>query len=201
MSSPKSRRELYSEATRAALLETATEMFTERGFTAVSLDEIATATQVTRGAVYHHFDSKKALFEAVLAVLEIRMTEEVLAEAAKVEDPWESAITALDTFLDQCRDRTYGRVCWLEGPVALGWARWMEVEKAHAFGLVENFLNVLVAAGLVRPLPVDTAAQLIFNLLGGAGRVIAEGSDAEKVRLRDECSTLMRRMLEGLRVR
>src|SRR3712207_6862937 len=47
-SRPKSRRELYSEATRAALLETATAMFAERGFAGTSLDDIAVATQVTR---------------------------------------------------------------------------------------------------------------------------------------------------------
>src|SRR5919106_1061788 len=70
MSRPKSRRELYSEATRAALLETATAMFAERGFAGTSLDDIAVATQVTRGAVYHHFESKQAVFEAVFAAPE-----------------------------------------------------------------------------------------------------------------------------------
>ena len=81
MSRPKSRRELYSEATRAALLETATAMFAERGFARTSLDDIAVATQVTRGAVYHHFESKQALFEAVFDQLEQDMTAKVGAAA------------------------------------------------------------------------------------------------------------------------
>src|SRR5919109_3664921 len=100
MSRPKSRRELYSEATRAALLETARAMFAERGFARTSLDEIANATQVTRGAVYHHFESKQALFEAVLESLEKDMAERVVAAAAGQPDPWQAALAGLDAFLD-----------------------------------------------------------------------------------------------------
>src|SRR5258708_314845 len=64
MSHVKSRREMYSEATRAALLDEATTLFAARGYASTSLEDIASASQVTRGAVYHHFASKRALFEA-----------------------------------------------------------------------------------------------------------------------------------------
>jgi len=57
-----SRRELYSEATRAALLDEATRLFATRGYAGTSLEDVAVASQVTRGAVYHHFDGKQALF-------------------------------------------------------------------------------------------------------------------------------------------
>src|SRR6266702_432282 len=60
----RSRRELYSEATRAALLDEATRLFAERGYAGTSLEDVASASQVTRGAVYHHFEAKHALFEA-----------------------------------------------------------------------------------------------------------------------------------------
>ncbi len=73
----KSRRELYSEATRAALLDEATTLFAERGYAGTSLEDVASASQVTRGAVYHHFASKQALFEAVLELQEARVTAEV----------------------------------------------------------------------------------------------------------------------------
>jgi AcrR family transcriptional regulator len=66
MTEVKSRREMYSEATRAALLDEATALFAERGYAGTSLEDVASASQVTRGAVYHHFASKQALFEAVL---------------------------------------------------------------------------------------------------------------------------------------
>src|SRR5215471_5564610 len=72
MTEVKSRREMYSEATRAALLEEATTLFAERGYSGTSLEDVASASQVTRGAVYHHFASKQALFEAVLELQEAR---------------------------------------------------------------------------------------------------------------------------------
>jgi Transcriptional regulator len=120
MPSVKSRREQYSDATREALLETATEMFGSRGFGGTSLDDIATATRVTRGAVYHHFASKQAVFEEVLESLEMRMVQRVTEAAAREPHPWDAAMAGLEAFLDHCCDPIYGRLCWQEGPVALG---------------------------------------------------------------------------------
>lgn len=199
MSRPKSRRELYSESTRAALIDTAGTMFAERGFTQTSLDDIASATQVTRGAVYHHFDSKQALLEAVLYALEDQMVARVLGAAAQHTDTWESAMAAIQAFLDQCEEPVYGRLCWLEAPAALGWARWMEVEEKYAVALVGGFINSLVDAGLLPPVPHDTATHLIMHLFAGAGQAIAGADGADRHRVRNECWTLILAMVEGLR--
>jgi AcrR family transcriptional regulator len=199
MSRPKSRRELYSEATRAALLETATAMFAERGFARTSLDDIAVATQVTRGAVYHHFESKQAVFEAVFDTLEQDMTARVAAAATGQPDAWLAGMAALDAFLDLCCEDRYGRLCWLEGPLALGWGRWMDYEKKYAYAMIDGFLQAAREAGLLGPVPVPTSSQLVFHLLGGAGRTIAEAPQAERRAVRDACAVTIRRMLNGLR--
>jgi AcrR family transcriptional regulator len=199
MSRPKSRRELYSEATRAALLETATEMFAARGFGRTSLDDIAVATQVTRGAVYHHFENKQAVFEAVFDALEQRMTERVTTAAAAQSDAWQAAMAGLDEFLELCCESTYGRLCWLEGPIALGWSRWMEYEEKYAYALIDGFLQATRDAGLLGPVPARTTTQLVFHLLGGAGRTIAEAAEQDRRTVRDECGVSIRRMLDGLR--
>lgn len=199
MSRPKSRRELYSEATRAALLETATAMFAERGFARTSLDDIAVATQVTRGAVYHHFESKQAVFEAVFDALEQDMSARVTAAAAGQPDAWQAGMAALDAFLDLCCEDRYGRLCWLEGPLALGWARWMDYEKKYAYAMIDGFLQAARAEGLLGPVPATTSSQLVFHLLGGAGRTIAEAPADERRAVRDGCAVTIRRMLNGLR--
>jgi AcrR family transcriptional regulator len=199
MSRPKSRRELYSEATRAALLETATAMFAERGFAGTSLDDIAVATQVTRGAVYHHFESKKAVFEAVFDALEQDMTARVSAAAQGQSDAWQAGMAALDAFLDLCCEDRYGRLCWLEGPLALGWASWMHHEKKYAYALIDGFLQAAREEGLLGAVPFPVGSQLVFHLLGGAGRTIAEAPKAERGAVRDACASTIRRMLNGLR--
>lgn len=200
VSSPKSRRELYSEATRAALLETATRMFAADGFTATSLDDIATATQVTRGAVYHHFANKLALFVAVIEVQEQAVVERAMAAALAADGAWAAAMAALDAYLDKCCDPVYGRLCWIEAPIALGYQKWMEMEADHTLGLVEKFVVALVDAGLIGQTPIATGSRLVFHLIGGAGSAIAGASEEARAGVRQECGVVIKAMLSGLRI-
>ncbi|MDV6011717.1 TetR/AcrR family transcriptional regulator [Haloechinothrix sp. LS1_15] len=195
----KSRRDMYAEATRAAVLEQAATLFAERGYTATSLADVAVAAQVTRGAVYHHFDGKRALFQAVLEELELAAIERIAASAADVDDPWQAALTALDTFLDECCDPTYGRVVWQEGPAALGWTQWRECEEKYAFGLVEQLVRSLREANYLPPRDLPTMTWLCFHMLGGAGLRLAETPPERKREVRDECAALLRAMFGGLR--
>ena len=196
----KSRRELYSEATRAALLDEATTLFAERGYAGTSLEDVASASRVTRGAVYHHFASKQALFEAVLDLQEQRATTEILA-AAGAADPWEAAMLALDTYLTHCCDPVYGRLVWLEGPAALGWHRWRECEKKYSYGLVEQFIRDLVEGGYVDGRAFESLVQFSFWMLGGAGLAVAETPPEDKPRVRDEWRYLIGQAISSLRVK
>ena len=195
----KSRREIYSEATRAALLDEATTLFAERGYAGTSLEEIASASQVTRGAVYHHFASKQALFEAVLSTQETQAIAGIMA-AATADDPWDAATLALDAYLDQCCDPVYGRLVWLEGPAALGWHRWRECEERYAYGLVERFITALIEAGYLEDTAADSLARFTFWMLGGAGHTLAEAPEDDKPRLREEWRHLIRRAISSMRV-
>jgi AcrR family transcriptional regulator len=190
---------MYSEATRAALLEEATALFATRGYAGTSLEDVATASQVTRGAVYHHFASKQALFEAVLDAQEEHATAETMAAAQGATDPWEAAMLALDAFLVQCCNPVYGRLVWLEGPAALGWHRWRECEKKYAYGTVEHFVHALVQAGYMEDRAVDTQVKFAFWMLGGAGLALSEAAEADKARLREEWAYLIRRSIGAMR--
>ena len=196
----KSRRELYSEATRAALLDEATALFAERGYAGTSLEDVASASQVTRGAVYHHFASKQALFEAVLGLQEARVTAQVTAAASATTDPWEAAMLALDAYLTHCCDPVYGRLVWLEGPAALGWHRWRECEKKYSYGLVEQFIRDLVDGGYLEDRAAGSLARFTFWMLGGAGHTLAGAAKADKPRLREEWGYLIRRAIGGMRI-
>lgn len=196
----KSRREMYSEATRAALLDAATTLFAGRGYLGTSLEDVAAAARVTRGAVYHHFAGKKALFEAVLERQELRADAEIVA-AAVAADPWQAALQALDAFLSKCCDPEYGRLAWVEGPTALGWHRWRELEQEHAFGLVEGFIGALVDGGYLDRGGGDSTVRFAFWMLGGAGLALAEADEADKPRVREQWRFLIRRAMNGLRAR
>lgn len=55
-----------SEETRGRITEAAIKLFSERGFSAASVDDICAEAGVSKGAFYHHFESKQALFLALL---------------------------------------------------------------------------------------------------------------------------------------
>ena len=201
MSTVKSRRDQFSEATRAALLDAATRRFAERGYAGTSLEDVAADIRATRGAVYHHFSSKRALFEAVFARQETNAVDLAARAGARGGDPWESALLALATFLDQCCDPVYGRIVWQEGPLALGWACFIEEERKYAYGMVEGFVRSLLDSGTLAPVPLETTTQLAFGMLGAAGQALAGQQPAEQERIKTEYYEVMGRLLGGLRAR
>jgi AcrR family transcriptional regulator len=75
---PKPRREEKKAATREALLEAATKVFARQGYVAASVDDVAWEAGLTKGAVYSNFDSKDALFAAVIQRHDDRQLEEIL---------------------------------------------------------------------------------------------------------------------------
>jgi TetR/AcrR family transcriptional regulator of autoinduction and epiphytic fitness len=56
----------FSESKRAAVLQAAAEAFLRSGFTLTSMDTIAEAAGVSKRTVYNHFQSKDALFDALI---------------------------------------------------------------------------------------------------------------------------------------
>ncbi|MGH3759833.1 TetR/AcrR family transcriptional regulator [Actinophytocola sp.] len=199
MSTAKSRRDQFSEATRAALLDAATKRFAELGFAGTSLEDVAADIQASRGAVYHHFSSKRALFEAVFARLETDAVDQTAKAGARGSNAWDSALLALDEFLNQCCDPVYGRVVWLEGPLALGWTCWIEEEEKYAYGMVEEFVRALLESGTLAPVPLKTTTQLAFGMIGAAGQALAGAPAEEQPRIKAEYLEVMGRLLTGLR--
>jgi len=55
-----------SEETRARILESSIKLFSNRGFNVASVDDICEEAGVSKGAFYHHFESKQTLFLALL---------------------------------------------------------------------------------------------------------------------------------------
>src|SRR6516225_10223633 len=129
-----------SAATRDALVAAARPLFAAHGFAEVSTDVIVAAAGVTRGALYHQFADKTALFEAVLAAVEADIARRLAAAvaAAGITDPVEALRHAVRTWLDICVEPEILRIALVDGPSVLGWVPWREVCKQHVFGLVES---------------------------------------------------------------
>ena len=136
-----SRQAARSEATRAKLVAAGRELFAKRGYAGVGTEEIVRRARVTRGALYHHFPSKLALFESVFDRLQEKTTREIEKKISRSKDPWERAQVGLQAFLEVCREPHFRRICLQEGPVALGHERWTEAERAASLGIVQRTVD------------------------------------------------------------
>jgi AcrR family transcriptional regulator len=187
-----------SAATRDALVAAARRLFAAQGFAEVSTDAIVAAAGVTRGALYHQFEDKTALFEAVLAAVEADIAGRLANEAAEagIADPVEALRHAVRTWLDICVEPEIHRIALIDGPSVLGWAHWREVCQRHVFGLVQALLAQGVELGRVRPLPVAPLAHVFMGAGDEAALYVAEAVD--RTRARAEMVEVLDQFLEGV---
>src|SRR5271155_4078840 len=120
------------QATVAAILAGARALFAERGFEATSIDDIALAAGVTKGAVYHHFPSKEAIFVEVLdAVHRDVANAPPPPEVHNITDPIDMIAVGLLAYLKAVCEPPAKRILLIDGPVVIGWARWREIDDAY----------------------------------------------------------------------
>ncbi len=193
----RSRREEYTEATRRALLESAAEAFVDRGFADASLDDIARAARLTKGALYHHFAGKQDLFRAVFEEVESEMIEAIRQAASDETDPWQQMLAGIGAFLDACLMPRYRRIALEEGPTALGWDKWRQIDEHYSLALVRAPLARLLRLGVLRAQPLDLMARVLLAALTEAGMAVAAAPDRPAARR--EAEGLLVELLTGLR--
>ena len=98
-------------STRERLIATARELFGERGYDGTSIGAVLEASGVARGALYHHFATKEALFDAVLDQLTAEIAERT-AEAARpvADDPIAALRAGATAWLDMALDPAVQRI-------------------------------------------------------------------------------------------
>jgi AcrR family transcriptional regulator len=192
----KSRKEEYAEATRAALVEMARALFAERGFAPVSIEEIVQAARVTRGALYHHFEDKQALFRAVLEDIEGEIADRMRAGAATESDRWAQVGAACQAYLDASLERDIQRIV-VDAPSVLGWQTWCTIDKEYGLGVLQGLFQAAIDDGLLEPQPLESVALLVLGTLNTGGRVIAESKQPTEAR--KQVGATVERLLSGLR--
>src|SRR4051794_6830982 len=125
------------QASRRHLLEIAARLFTERGYEATSITDVLERARLSRGAFYHHFQSKEALFEAVLEMVEEHVGMTLREAAAGASDPVEAIRIGCRAWLDMAsEDREVVQITLVDAPSVVGWERWREIDERHGLGLL-----------------------------------------------------------------
>lgn len=143
----KGRREEYTEATRQALIAAGRTAFATDGYQGTGIEAISRAARVTRGAFYHHFTDKKALFDAVVVAMQTETAAKIEANAKKHRDIWDRLSSGIDAYLDACLDPAYARIVVQEASGVLGSRRYREIDEAHPLALLTATLSALKSRG------------------------------------------------------
>jgi AcrR family transcriptional regulator len=188
-----SRRQQHAEATRTALLEAAETLIAEHGYADVSIDEICVRAGVTKGALYHHFESKRDLFRALCAYVEDSWVDEMVEEVSGEQDPLRRLMMGCDAFLEGCLDPARQRILVLDGPAVLGGD---PMHSGRGAALLGHALGEAMDAGEIERQPIAPLARLLYGALTEASTAIAR--DNNQARARKEMGAALRRLIEGL---
>lgn len=170
----RTRRAEYADATRAALLAAAREIFTREGYQNVAVETISRAARVTRGAFYHHFPDKKMLFEALVVTLQAEAATTIRARAGEQQDAEGQLLAGVTAFLECCMEPAYRRLVIQEGPSVLGSARCREIGEEYPFGLLIASLDALKGKGRFDVENVYLAGRMIGNMICEAALLIED---------------------------
>jgi AcrR family transcriptional regulator len=169
-----------SEATRAKLLATARRLFETRGYAETAIEDVTREAGLTKGAFYHHFDDKKAIFRAVFEEAE-RQLARAASDGARGKDAWRRFRAGCRAFLEASLEPGLQRIALREAPGVLGWETFREIDARHTLGLIEGGLALAMRDGHVRLRSPETLARLLFGTLCEGARMIAASPEPRKM--------------------
>jgi AcrR family transcriptional regulator len=200
----KTSRMIQSEQTRERIVAAASRLFVRKGFAATSIADLAKAVKVTKGALYHHFESKEAIFYAVIQSIRTAWANAVARQVFQPRD----AIGRLEALLDgQARflqsNEPFclvlnGLMMEMDGvnPRYLGVLQQVYAEMAR---FIQQIVKKGQGAGQIRADidPEITALSIVGMIRGtGCSRPKAERERVDYVTL---MGTLKKVVLEGLK--
>ncbi|KQW65984.1 hypothetical protein ASE17_14325 [Phenylobacterium sp. Root77] len=148
-------------ATRARLVVAARELFATQGYAATGTEAILAAAGVTRGALYHHFADKQALFAQVCEELHGEAEQVIETDAEAQGTAFDGLVAGCLGFLDFMAAPDVRRILILDAPSVLGWEAWNEMDRRHGFGLLIEGVKAAVAEGSLEG--EDEALAVMIN--------------------------------------
>jgi AcrR family transcriptional regulator len=176
------RRIAQGAATRRQLIEVATRLFAEQGYDDTSTEQVLRESGVSRGSLYHHFDGKDRLFEAVVEHVEQGIVEQLMTVAARHRDPVRILRAGCAEWIALVEDPTVRQVVLTDAPAVLGWQRWREIDEQYGFGMLKLGVQAVADAGRLALDDVDVVARVLLGALNEAAMLVARPETPEAAR-------------------
>ena len=190
-----SQRDKNAKATKATLILEASLLFAKDGFSNTSLGNIAEQAQVTKGAIYHHFDSKEAIFAACYS-RQANAVANVVKKVVLTDDPWVDTINQCKAYLELSTKKGGMGVSIQEAITVLGWKQWRQLDETHTMCLLTETISRLQAAQLLKPYTSALLADALYGILIHAMMNLVEADDKQTAR--EELLLLIQDFIRGV---
>ena len=171
-----------TDATRAALIAAGRQLFVENGYAETGTPAIVAAAQVTRGALYHHFEDKADLLRAVVTAEAQAVADMIVAETATPAGPVEALRTGSDAYFTAMAVPGRTRLLLLEGPAVLGPDQMAEIDRSTGGGTLRDGLAAALPPAQLATIPLDALADLLSAAFDRAALAISLGRPADDYR-------------------
>lgn len=184
------------QATRDQLVEIATRLFAEHGYDGTSIDAVLQESGVSRGALYHHFPGKDALFEAAyLTAMRDASRKTMLATRAETE-PLAALRAGCLTWIEQVADPVVRRIVLIDAPSVLGWQRWREYDDEMTLGAMKAWTAQAASDGRLPAAQSELFAHVLLASVNEIALVTARAQDqrAAIAQATDALDEILRRL-------
>lgn len=168
-----------TDTTRNALITAARALFVAQGYAATGTPEIVAAAGITRGALYHHFADKAALFAAVAEAEAQAVSATIHSTGDSGEGPLVALIRGGEAFLDAMTEPGRVRLLLTEAPAVLGPQAVAALDEGTGAATLAQGLRAAMDAGIIPDGPVEPLAACLSAAYDRAALAIAGGANAE----------------------
>jgi AcrR family transcriptional regulator len=184
-----------STATRNALITAARRLFAEKGYFQTGTEELVAAARVgTRGALYHHFTDKRALFIAVYEQIQAELVD--AANKIAEGDPISRMRAGLIALLEASLTPEVQRILIIDGPVVLGSEDNRSFDEEHGLATMRGLLRRAIDEGVIAPLPVEAMSHFLLAGTRDAALYIATAENPAEAK--EDAISAVNRILVGL---
>lgn len=167
-----------TDATRTALIASARALFEQQGFAATGTPEIVAAAQVTRGALYHHFADKTALFHAVCQQVAQEVADEIERGTRQSRKPLNALVNGANAYFSAMAEAGRARLLLLEAPAVLSAEQLMALSDIAGFGALKEGLSDALGEGGSDSVPLHELSVVLSAAFDRAALAIARGEAA-----------------------
>lgn len=173
-----------ARATRDQLVGIARELFAEHGYEATSLDLIQRQAGLSRGALYHHFPGKRALFAATLDAVEADVAATLAERAGTKGDPLARLRAGSLGWLELAKDPAIRRIALIDGPSVIGWQAQRAIDQRRTLGMLTTVLDELEALERIPEGTAEVLGHVLFATLNELGLYVANATDGSSAHTR-----------------